>query len=418
MVDVASYQSRVPTYDTVRTWTLGTQSATAWDSWSATPSGYNNPANYGAFTYPNASATLLDGVTYVKKATPTSTNSCNALNNYGSNGMLGIQQTNGSTTTDPYVGDVPVHPATTQTLTTAQRRTQTVTYGYRYRYFQNGSGASAWGCYLERAAANNAGGANQYLQTRSGTATKPITWTAYDRVTGWTYSRTDLNVSGLKAGGSNWNGSVSLPIGRVRRSVNLSGASSSTYIESPASTTVTWEGCIEERDTVKNTDGNPSDDWLGYPSSPDDAFDMDIDLIPDQADRRTQWRPLLSNAVWGRKETLTGTSWSGNLNNNPVVVPANTNSSDVTTRNISSNSTCTLTPSRKLTNYNGQSGHQTAQDFSNYVGSIVKNHNTYHDIGLLWGARLMSPTGIFASENATTSGGAQIHPHMIFMTDG
>jgi len=30
----------------------------------------------------------------------------------------------------------------------------------------------------------------------------------------------------------------------------------------------------------------------------------------------------------------------------------------------------------------------------------------------------MSPTGLFASENATTAGGAQIQRHMIFMTDG
>ena len=44
--------------------------------------------------------------------------------------------------------------------------------------------------------------------------------------------------------------------------------------------------------------------------------------------------------------------------------------------------------------------------------------NTYHDIGLVWGARFASPTGIFASENKATSKGGEIERHIIFMTDG
>ena len=56
--------------------------------------------------------------------------------------------------------------------------------------------------------------------------------------------------------------------------------------------------------------------------------------------------------------------------------------------------------------------------FDTYVDSLTPTGNTYHDIGLLWGARLMSPTGIFASENATTPQGGEIERHMIFMTDG
>jgi hypothetical protein len=59
-----------------------------------------------------------------------------------------------------------------------------------------------------------------------------------------------------------------------------------------------------------------------------------------------------------------------------------------------------------------------ASAFDTYVDSLVPTGNTYHDIGMAWGARFMSPTGIFASENATTPGGADIQRHMIFMTDG
>lgn len=45
--------------------------------------------------------------------------------------------------------------------------------------------------------------------------------------------------------------------------------------------------------------------------------------------------------------------------------------------------------------------------------------NTYHDIGLLWGARLASPQGIFADNvNAIPANGGSVARHMIFMTDG
>jgi hypothetical protein len=37
---------------------------------------------------------------------------------------------------------------------------------------------------------------------------------------------------------------------------------------------------------------------------------------------------------------------------------------------------------------------------------------------MIWGARMISPTGIFASENATAANGKPIGRHIIFMTDG
>jgi hypothetical protein len=56
--------------------------------------------------------------------------------------------------------------------------------------------------------------------------------------------------------------------------------------------------------------------------------------------------------------------------------------------------------------------------FQSYVNSLNPDGNTYHDIGIIWGARLMSPTGIFRTENAATPNGGEIERHMIFMTDG
>ena len=57
-------------------------------------------------------------------------------------------------------------------------------------------------------------------------------------------------------------------------------------------------------------------------------------------------------------------------------------------------------------------------DFEDYVDGLVANGGTYHDIGLLWGARLASPTGLFATENALTPDGGEIQRNIIFMTDG
>lgn len=423
IVDSWAYQSREARsadVQTVRAWTVGSQTSTEWGAWSSTPGYYADPNYYqSTYTVVSADTRLADGVTYPRKATPTDVNSCNALNRYGSNDKLvGITETSGSASTGSWSGSTPVYVNdstydTDQNMSVPGSRTQTVSYGYRYSYYKNGS---TWGCWLERAQAKTSGNVNQYTQTRTGTATKPITWTAYQRILKWTYAPRTFDVSGLKAADGTWNDSITLPIGRTRRTnVMLSGTQSAVTIETPADATVAWEGCIEERQTFKNVDGTPGDDWLNYPARPEDAFDMNIDAVPDRTDPRTQWRPLLTTAVWGRRTGLNGNLWSGDYTIDPVESGPNTSSNDAG-RNLSNN-TC-VTPSRRLTNYNGQSGNQSAQDFSNYVGSITPHNNTYHDIGLLWGARLMSPTGIFANENATTRGGAQIQRHMIFMTDG
>lgn len=186
----------------------------------------------------------------------------------------------------------------------------------------------------------------------------------------WNYQQAALDVSGLKAGDSNWNSSVSLPLG-----------------SSGTNTNVSWDGCIEERKTVRAS---------SYSPIPADAWDLDIDMIPSTSDPDSQWKPLLANAVWGRYTN------SGN-----------TTSTVSTANDLSRNRNYYCpTESRKLQTY------PTAAPFESYVNSLTPNGNTYHDIGLIWGARLMSPTGLFATENAFTPNGGQIERHLIFMTDG
>ena len=60
----------------------------------------------------------------------------------------------------------------------------------------------------------------------------------------------------------------------------------------------------------------------------------------------------------------------------------------------------------------------TAEELDDYLGTLNPAGMTYHDIGLTWGARLISPTGLFASENSAAPNGQTIARHIIFMTDG
>ncbi len=43
---------------------------------------------------------------------------------------------------------------------------------------------------------------------------------------------------------------------------------------------------------------------------------------------------------------------------------------------------------------------------------------TYHDIGLVWGARFLSRTGMFSADNTPTHNGVPVSMHIVFLTDG
>jgi Flp pilus assembly protein TadG len=191
-------------------------------------------------------------------------------------------------------------------------------------------------------------------------------------VPAWTYMPVSVDISGLKSG-NGWTSSstISLPIG-----------------DNFTSKSVTWDGCIEERATVRQT---------SYQPIPAGAKDLDIDSVP-TTDPTTQWGPALNDVVYTRKSTY---SDSSSYSMTPIT----------TFTNYTGVAYSCLQEARKLQAWD-------ATSFDTYVNSMFPASNTYHDIGLLWGARLMSPTGLFASENALTPLGGQIQRHMIFMTDG
>jgi Flp pilus assembly protein TadG len=146
----------------------------------------------------------------------------------------------------------------------------------------------------------------------------------------------------------------------------------------------TWNGCIIERGT---------EPFAANQSPPATAYDMDIDLVPSLANEDTQWWMQLGHLAFprdtkGPQETSTDRS-SWGQNQCPV---AAMNLTTMTSTDRSS--------------------------FQTYINSLTANGNTYHDAGMTWGARLLSPTGIFSAENSTAPNGRPIQRHLIFMTDG
>jgi Flp pilus assembly protein TadG len=384
--DTQLLQSRVPNTQVVQTWTAGTESAPAYGAWS----GYGTPS---VGTYNNTGNTI---------AIPTSENTTGKRTSYCNSrtkAPTAYVPRAAGTTSNTNLNPAPVYPASTANMQNVTERVVSDRTAYRYIY------SSGQVC-NEQARNENA------PRTRSGPTTSSITWTPYTRVNNWTYQQVTANVAGLKNGATAFNTSVDIPINDVPSvPVKLSGSNSAGSISLQGNLSVPWNGCIEEKQTFRNTDGNESDDWNPIPAT---AIDMDIDAIP-TADPATQFGYSLPSAVWGRRDS------SGNYTRADVIAGAAPFFGTTPPPGVDAVPSrgnigfCPSASARRLTSYRGNTG---ADDFRNYVNSFVANGNTYHDIGLLWGARMLSPTGMFASENALTANGQEIKRHIILMTDG
>ena len=56
-------------------------------------------------------------------------------------------------------------------------------------------------------------------------------------------------------------------------------------------------------------------------------------------------------------------------------------------------------------------------NMESYVQSLTPVGSTYHDIGMIWGARMLSTGGVFA-DGCETFNAMPCTRHIIFMTDG
>lgn len=207
------------------------------------------------------------------------------------------------------------------------------------------------------------------------------TGTKFEQVYKWKYDRLPFDVSGIKDLGKN-----QVKAGTIK------GKMAGTP-KNPSNSTANFRGCIEERDTYEITDYDNVDFSK--------ALDLDIDRVPNSGSPATQWRPMFHEISWMPKLTI----W-----NTKNFVPGTVyDTADFLVGNDYGLSACPA-PSRKLAT-------MTSAQMSTYVKSLNPAGSTYHDIGMIWGGRLISPTGLFASENADLPG-APSSRHMIFLTDG
>jgi Flp pilus assembly protein TadG len=243
-----------------------------------------------------------------------------------------------STRTEPFVGP----PAGTRTIET-------------YRETWNGyvTGTHFDGSQCVRTTTNYPGTVYEY---------EWVTDPGEDSDYFWQYKRVEYDVSSLISGGVG--STMTAPIG-----------------DGHTNKTVSWNGCIEERETVQADNFSPI---------PAEALDLDIDAKP-TADVKTQWRPAMPDLIFHR----------------PTVAEERTKN-DYYSLSESWGGTARMCPS-PARNLSAMS----ALEVKLYLDSLVAQGGTHHDIGMLWGARLLSPSGIFSSAN----NGPQSR-HIIFMTDG
>lgn len=176
-------------------------------------------------------------------------------------------------------------------------------------------------------------------------------------------------------------------------------ASSSRWQYRPISYNVSaWRteatGCMEEPDTYEIDDYDNVDLTR--------ALDLDVDHVPTPGNTATQWRPMYPGKVYGRK-----LKWNGSGSFDVSVV---TTTDEYLTPSLSGTSHCP-NPVRKLAEMSGG-------EVDAYLASLKVGGSTYHDVGMLWGIRLLSPTGLFASENADASSTRPSNRNLVFMTDG
>ena len=157
----------------------------------------------------------------------------------------------------------------------------------------------------------------------------------------------------------------------------------------PKAVSSTWAGCIEERSTT------PADQF-GYNSSagitPVSAWDVKIDDAP-TADDDTRWAPMWPEVAYRR--------WD----NNGYYTKQDSDYGG------SASSFCPQ-KARLLAEMDQDS-------FNTYADSLNATGNTYLDIGMIWGGRLLSPDGIFQDNvNIQPLNGGEVSRHIIFMTDG
>lgn len=220
------------------------------------------------------------------------------------------------------------------------------------------------------------------------TCTREVKWTKYIRnvpqfkFKNWTYRPVTYDVSAFKSGSTvRYASAVSqtfiAPDAGPYTPVELAAMANTNGLT--IDTSFTWNGCLEERDTVAATTFAP------IPSGA-----LDLNWLSGGTSNALRWRPIMDRLTYNRGQ-------SGNVTSTQTVGSAS--------------HSC---PTARMRNLNTM----TQSQFNTYIDSLTPLGATYLDIGMVWGMRLIAPQGMFGSRNLTGPNGGQISRHIIFMTDG
>ncbi|WP_236554998.1 pilus assembly protein TadG-related protein [Novosphingobium sp. 9U] len=208
----------------------------------------------------------------------------------------------------------------------------------------------------------------------------------------WWYKPVAYDVRAFKGSAANGlmaGGTIGFPVNNPGTDTTKASPQSFTFGSSTA--------CIEERKTLR-------------PYESGTAWDMDVDSAPVASDPDTQWRPFIPSIVFARSVTSYGGTPSG-----WSTLPAYSYSDYIRLSSQSSLYNACPSPARKLQT---KEAGLTSTALQTYLNGLVTRGYTYHDIGFLWGLRLISREGLFGSENAAAPNGSSIGRNIIFMTDG
>lgn len=355
---------------------------------------YSSSANVGKILYDKNPAWLADTTTLPSRQAQapswinaSTVNNGSAYNNaayvvidWANNGNT---KSNRTSTTCPQTTKSSTSATSYSTATTQQtgqtvgddQRVTTQNYNQAYRYIEYKYVWSSGTCYEQQRTM-------EYIRTQPQTVTE-------DRKQNYTYNDYSFDVSSAKAGN---------PI------TTTTGDFGNSY-------SATWGGCVVER--------GPASPFASNATAPSTALDMDVDTAP-TSDDNTKWKLLIPEIAFPRASGPGGTPSS-------TTNPATVNYKNVTKDSSGSNGSwqryskywsngwgvCPA-PAMKLTK-------MTKDDrstFNSYITSLQPVGGTYHDSGMVWGIRLLSPEGMFADENSVAPNGRPIGRHIVFMTDG
>jgi len=178
--------------------------------------------------------------------------------------------------------------------------------------------------------------------------------------------------------------------------------------------TSTWQGCVEERDTTATATFDPN------------ALPPDLDPDLPATDNASKWRPMWPDVEYYRGNNSTyDYSGSDSLPQMPTA-PYVFGDYDYTGTGATTSMTAADYSANQSSGYYScgkpvsRLAVMTRTDVSNYVNAsdFVPLGGTYHDTGMIWGTRMISPNGIFASDTGAWPGRNTPNRYIVFMTDG